>query len=40
MEAFSTGQTELLMLMVPVSPNQMISLAGSGFKMEEEHLNI
>ena len=32
--------TESLRLMVPNSSNQMTSLAGSEFKMEEDHLNI
>ena len=40
MEACSTGQTESLRFMVPDSYNRMMSLAGSGFKMEEDHLNI
>ena len=32
--------TESLRLVVPDSSNLMMSLAGSGFKMEEDHLNI
>ena len=40
MEACSTGQTESLRLIVLDSSNQIISLAGSGLKTEEEHLNI
>ena len=32
--------TESLRLMVPGSSNQIASLAGSGFKMEEDHQNI
>ena len=31
--------TESLRLMVPNSSNEITSLAGSGFKMEEDHLN-
>ena len=33
-------KTELLRLMAPNSSNQMASLGGSGFKTEEDHLNI
>ena len=39
-KACSTGQTEFLRLMVPDSSNQMMSLAGSGFKMEEDQPKI
>ena len=40
MEAYSTGHTESLRLNVPDSFNWMMSLAGLGFKIEEDHLNI
>ena len=40
MEACSTGRTESLRLMALNSYNWLMSLAGSGFKTEEEHLNI
>ena len=39
MEACSTGQTELSRLMIPDSSKPMMSLAGSGFMMEEDHQN-
>ena len=40
MEACTTGLTESSRLMVSDSANQMVSLADSGFNMEEDRLNI
>ena len=39
-ERLLNWSSESSRLMVPDSSNRMISLAGSGFKTEEDHLNI